>query len=35
MENEMRAPRDVKIKSIHVKEGDNVEAGTVLISFES
>ncbi|MCB0385844.1 MAG: acetyl-CoA carboxylase biotin carboxyl carrier protein subunit [Bdellovibrionales bacterium] len=35
MENEMRAPRDVKIKSIHVKEGANVEAGTVLISFES
>lgn len=35
MENEMRAPCDVKIKSIHVKEGENVESGAVLISFES
>jgi len=35
MENEMHAPRDVKIKSIEVKEGENVESGTVLISYES
>ena len=35
MENEMHAPRDVTIKSIKVKEGDNVESGAVLISYES
>ncbi|MCC7404722.1 MAG: acetyl-CoA carboxylase biotin carboxyl carrier protein subunit [Bdellovibrionales bacterium] len=35
MENEMRAPRDVKIHAIHVKEGDAVESGAVLISYES
>lgn len=34
MENEMRADRDVKIKSVHVKEGVNVESGTCLISFD-
>lgn len=34
MENEMRAARDAKIKAIHVKEGENVESGANLISFE-
>lgn len=34
MENEMRAQSDVKIKDVHVKTGDNVEAGAQLISFE-
>ncbi|MES3037834.1 MAG: acetyl-CoA carboxylase biotin carboxyl carrier protein subunit [Bdellovibrionota bacterium] len=34
MENEMRAPRDVLIKEICVKQGDSVEAGAVLIKFE-
>lgn len=34
MENEMRASQDVKIKTVHVKEGENVEANVVLISFE-
>lgn len=34
MENEMRADANVKIKDIHVKEGSNVEAGALLISFD-
>lgn len=34
MENEMRASSDVKIKEVHVKEGENVESGAVLVSFE-
>jgi acetyl/propionyl-CoA carboxylase alpha subunit len=34
MENEMRAASDVKIKTVHVKESENVEANTLLISFE-
>ena len=34
MENEMRAGRDVKIKKIHVESGQNVETGSILISFE-
>ena len=34
MENEMRAPRDVKIKDIKVKEGQNVESGTELVTYE-
>lgn len=33
MENEMRAARDVKIKEILVKEGENVESGATLVSF--
>jgi acetyl/propionyl-CoA carboxylase alpha subunit len=33
MENEMKAPGDVKITKIHVKPGDNVESGAQLISF--
>jgi len=35
MENEMHAPRDVTIKSIKVKEGENVESGAVLMSYKS
>ena len=34
MENEMRADSDVKIKSVHVKEGDSVEAGALLVTFQ-
>lgn len=34
MENEMRAPNDVKIKQICVKQGDSVESGAILIKFD-
>ncbi|MBC87560.1 MAG: acetyl-CoA carboxylase biotin carboxyl carrier protein subunit [Bdellovibrionaceae bacterium] len=34
MENEMRADRDCKVKTIHVKEGQTVESGAELIEFE-
>jgi len=34
MENEMRADRDVQIKSVNVKAGDNVEAGALLVTFD-
>lgn len=34
MENEMRASRDVKIKEVRIKQGDSVESGAVLITFE-
>ena len=34
MENEMKAPADVKIKDVLVKAGDNVEAGASMITFE-
>jgi len=34
MENELRAPSKGKIKEIRVKEGDNVEAGTLLVVME-
>ncbi|MCX7978847.1 MAG: acetyl-CoA carboxylase biotin carboxyl carrier protein subunit [Bdellovibrionaceae bacterium] len=34
MENEMRAPRDVRVEEICVKQGDSVESGQVLIRFE-
>lgn len=33
MENEMKAPGDVKITKLHVKPGDAVESGATLISF--
>lgn len=33
MENEMRAGADTTIKAIHVKEGQAIEANTILISF--
>ena len=35
MENEMRTTREVKIKEVCVKQGSSVEAGAVLIKFES
>ncbi len=34
MENELKAPRDGKVKSIAVKEGQAVEAGQTLATFE-
>jgi len=34
MENEMRAPTDVVIKDVLVKDGQNVESGTVLVTYE-
>lgn len=34
MENEMRSSRDVRIKDISVKQGDSVESGALLITFE-
>lgn len=34
MENEIRAPRDTKIKSIRVTKGQSVESGALLIEFE-
>ncbi len=34
MENEMRAGGSVRVKHIHVKEGDTVESGAQLVSFE-
>lgn len=34
MENEMRAPRDVTIKEVHVTAGESVESGALLVSFE-
>lgn len=34
MENEMRAASDVKIKEVLVKEGENVESGATLVTFE-
>lgn len=33
MENEMKAPANVKITKLHVKSGDTVESGATLISF--
>lgn len=35
MENEMRAPQDVVIKEICIKQGEAVEFGAVLITFEN
>ena len=34
MENLLLAPGKAKIKKIHVKEGDRLESGALLISFE-
>ena len=34
MENELRAAKDCKVKTVNVKEGQNVEGGVNLISFE-
>lgn len=33
MENEMKAPTDVKISKLHVKPGDAVESGATLITY--
>jgi biotin carboxyl carrier protein len=35
MENEMRASHDTRIKDIHYKQGDSVESGATLITFET
>lgn len=34
MENEMRAQSEVKVKEVHFKPGDTVEAGATLVTFE-
>ena len=34
MENEMRASKDVTIKEVHVSNGDSIESGATLISFQ-
>jgi biotin carboxyl carrier protein len=34
MENEMRASHDAKIKEVHVKTGETVDSGQLLISFD-
>jgi biotin carboxyl carrier protein len=34
MENVIKAPADVKVARIHVKKGDSVEKGQLLVSFE-
>lgn len=34
MENEMRASHDLKIKEVLVTDGDSVEAGATLVTFE-
>ena len=34
MENDMKAPQDVTVKEVRVKEGQSVEAGSILVVFE-
>ncbi len=34
MENELRAPRDARVKEVHAREGASVEAGRVLVVLE-
>lgn len=34
MENDMKAPQDVTVKEVRVKEGQSVEAGATLVVFE-
>lgn len=34
MENDMKAPRDVTIKEVLVKEGQSIESGATLVTFE-
>ncbi len=34
MENEMKASSDVTIDKVHIKEGNSVESGALLISFK-
>ena len=35
MENEMRAAKDCVVKTVHVKEGQTIEGGANLITFEN
>jgi len=35
MENILKAPCDGKIAQIHVKSGDNVEAGMTLVTLDA
>jgi propionyl-CoA carboxylase alpha chain len=35
MENELRAERDGVVKVVHVKPGDDVEKGQVLVEIEA
>lgn len=34
MENEIRAPRELIVDKLKVKEGDNVESGAVMVTFK-
>jgi biotin carboxyl carrier protein len=34
MENDLKAPRDVTIKEVFVKEGQGIESGATLVTFE-
>jgi biotin carboxyl carrier protein len=34
MENEMRSVTDVKIKDVLVSQGDSVETGQILVTFD-
>jgi biotin carboxyl carrier protein len=34
MENELRAPRDAKVRQVPVVEGQSVEAGAVLVVLD-
>jgi len=34
MEHLLRAPRDVKIASVHCREGETVDLGSILLSFD-
>lgn len=34
MQNEMKAPKDGKVVSLHAKEGANIAAGQVLVTLE-
>jgi biotin carboxyl carrier protein len=34
MENELKAPRDGKVKAVAVKEGQPVEAGQSLVTLD-
>ena len=35
MENSLAAPYDARVLTVHVREGDRVAGGTVLIELES
>ncbi|MGE3973057.1 MAG: acetyl-CoA carboxylase biotin carboxyl carrier protein subunit [Bdellovibrionales bacterium] len=34
MENDLKAPRDVTVKEVLIKEGQSIESGTTLVTFE-